>query len=197
MGYSISWLAFDEKDPARVFAALGLAHTGVMEEFPESPTTGALLPSGWYVLVVQTAEAPLIDPELASALAHDVSVVTGTVTEDMMRSEACGYAQGRQTWRVMHNGKIELDHLEVEGALPAEFDAIAAKFRAAQAAEGESPRVDLFFEIPVVLVETLTSFRYDVDTPVQFEMLESAPDDEKTLDIVIEDVSGKPWWRFW
>lgn len=187
MGFAMSWLAVSGAPPAQVLEALGLVRTGVMEEFPESPLAWAALPNGWAVFVAQQTGAPLIARETAARLSQGGVVVAGMVEEHVMCSEAVGYTGGRMQWRVSHDAQRDWQHLDTEGTLPAEFDAIQAQCRASQAAEGgEDSEVDYIFEIPVLLAQQLTSFRYDAVAPVSFEVLEDpvAP-------------KGKPWWRLW
>src|SRR5687768_12041218 len=105
MGYSQSSLAIIRKSPDAILTTLGLRRTGEREEFPESPFVAASLPSGWLLVVVDGAEHAIISDETLRQLSADCEVVTCTVEEHVMVSEAAGWRDGQRVWRVTHDAQ--------------------------------------------------------------------------------------------
>lgn len=79
-----------------------------------------------------------------------------------MFSEAAGWRDGRQEWRVTHRGEDGPMGLDVSGTPPSQFAAIRDDLSARQDAEGgAAAEVDFLFDIPVALAQSLTGFRHD------------------------------------
>ena len=177
MGFSLSWLATRGKPPETVLAELELRATGVEGIPGESPALGATTATDWYLVVLDAAEHPLIDAAVVARLSRDCEVLTCTVEEHVMFSQATGWRDGREEWRVTHRGEDGPVGLDAEGDLPAQFRAIREELTAQQAAEGGAEAdVDHLFDIPIVLVQTFTGFRHDEAGPDEtsmFEVLES------------------------
>lgn len=177
MGFSLSWLATRGKPPETVLAELGLRATGVEGIPGEFPALGATTATGWYLIVLDAAEHPLIGAAVVARLSRGCEVLTCTVEEHVMFSQATGWQEGREEWRVTHRGEDGPVGLDTQGDLPLQFPAIRDELTARQAAEGGAEAdVDHLFDIPVVLVQAFTDFRHDEAGPDEssmFEVLES------------------------
>ncbi len=156
MGYSLSWVAV-KADPKVVYAALDLQPTGQREEIPESTFCSAQLPSGWAVIVFNQKE--LKDKQLAG-VSRIGETIHCFVEEHVMVTVASFWRDGRQIWRVTHDGQEAMNHLSIVGDVPPTFASIRDKYLAKQAAEPEGD-VDHIFDIPVELARELTGFRHD------------------------------------
>jgi hypothetical protein len=120
-------------------------------------------------------------------------VVYGLVEEHVMASEASHWRGGRQVWRAAHDSRYGIEHLETEGALPPQFEAIRAGFAKQQLDEGPNPNVDYFFSIPLELARSLTGYIHDEDMAgigaEPYEVLEVANG------CTSEPSASKPWWK--
>ena len=112
-------------------------------------------------------------------LSRDCEVVSCTVEEHVMFSDAAGWRDGRHLWRVSHRGEDGPVGVDESGELPEDYSALRARLEARQAAEGGAEAdVDYLFDIPVTLVQTITGYRHDESSPAYesagFEVLEAA-----------------------
>src|SRR3954470_18656508 len=161
MGFSLSWVAVRGRHASDVLADLGLCRTGEFEELPESLMTGAALPGGWYVVVVNRFN--FIDDVRLDRLSIGAEVVTCAVEEHVMISAASGWSNARQQWSVRHEAERDRRHLETAGDLPPDFAAIRERLFGKQDAVGRKANVDYIFDVPVQLAGALTGFRhYDI-----------------------------------
>lgn len=178
MGFSLSWLAARGKPPETVLAELELRATGVAGIPGESPALGATTATDWYLIVLDGAEHRLIGAAVVARLSRGCEVLTCTVEEHVMFSQATGWRDGREEWRVTHRGEDGPVGLDAQGVLPELFPGIRDDLTARQAADGGADAdVDHLFDIPVVLVQAFIGFRHDADGPdgetPAFEVLES------------------------
>jgi len=176
VGFALSWLAVKGRSPERVLDALGWRVTGRQEEFPESPLTSAVLPTGWFSIVMQRADAHDGTLDLGS-LSQEAEVVTCVVEEHVMVSAASEWADGKEKWSIRHDAQQGLGHLEISGEPPSGAAEIVADARKAQAAEDAgSAEVDFIFDIPINVAERVTGYRYDraqvQGVAVSFDVLE-------------------------
>lgn len=180
MGFSLSWLAIKGASRETVLSALGLRGTERFEEIPESPLTGVLLPSGWYMVVSNRGEHPaFMEDKTLTRVSASNEVVTCFIEEHVMCSHASQWRDGRELWSLMHmadTGGIE--HLEIKGEPPAFFFSIQERLRAKQQeAGGKKAEVDYVFDIPVETAQQFTGYRHDRDIPgageKPFEVLET------------------------
>ena len=178
MGYSQSSLAVIRKSSDAVLATLALRPTGEREEFPESPFVAASLPSSWFLVVADGAEHAVISDDTLRQLSTACEVVTCTVEEHVMVSEATGWRDGQRVWRVTHDAQSSTEHLQTEGELPSAFAAIRDRLSTEQrTAGGKDSDTDYFFDIPVELAMSFSGYRHDATTEGlaadSFEVLES------------------------
>lgn len=163
MGFSFTSVAVRGGTRDSVLATMGLRGTNAFEEIPESDITGALLPSGWYLVVANRGPFPTFAEDATlKRLSQMGEVVTCFVEEHVMCSAASLWAGGQQVWSVMHAADQSIEHLETKGSLPPIFAPISERLRAEQAAAGgKKAQVDHIFDIPVEMVAQLTSYRHD------------------------------------
>jgi hypothetical protein len=84
------------------------------------------------------------------------------IEEHVMFSCASLWRDGREVWRVAHQGDETIDNLSATGDLPPELDGIRREFERRQAEEGGgAAEVDHIFEVPLELAKTLTGFKHD------------------------------------
>ena len=161
MGYSQSSLAILGKSADSVLDTLKLHRTGEREEFPESPLVAATLLNGWFLLVADRAEHSLIRDNTLRQLSIGCEIVTCTVEEHVMFSEATCWRDGHQVWRVTHSAHLGIEHLETQGELPPIFGDIRDRLCSKQqVAGGPKAGFDCIFDIPVELARMLTGYRY-------------------------------------
>ncbi|HSU52524.1 MAG TPA: hypothetical protein VLT36_00535 [Candidatus Dormibacteraeota bacterium] len=144
---------------------LRLVPTGRHGTFPEFRFSGAILPTGWYLVCLWRHE--FSDAELRP-LSEGDEVVACFVEEHVMVSKAAGWKDGRETWAVAHEAEKNLKHLDVRGAPPPQF----ARIRDELFAQQTPDTCDYIFDIPVSLAADLVDFRYDERPDVDFEILE-------------------------
>ena len=194
MGSSYAWLAMKDVSGDAACAAVGLAPTGDKVDEFEADLAGAALPTGWYVVVTVAGGFDHfwdMDPKELSA-EHDVLVLQ--VEEHVMYIALAYWRGGKCLWDVTHNGPEGVYHLEADGDLPAEFDALREEYTAKQDAEGgEEAGVDYLAEVPTELARHITGFRYNFSDPTgeepEFEELDYAAHDDESPG---EEVSAGP-----
>src|SRR4029453_18539291 len=175
MGSSASWLAVRGKPRSAVLEWIGLAATGMFERVPESPVVGMELAGRWYVVRYDFFAGEL--EGFALQISPGCEVVLGRVDEAVMCSTASGWRNGCELWSVMHDSQQGPDHLQVRGSPPPEFPFIRDRLLREQArSQACDSSEDYLFDIPLVLAETITVFRYD-ETPEEasspiFEVLQ-------------------------
>jgi hypothetical protein len=166
MGFSQSWLAVKGKPRAAVLDELQLQSTGNREEIAESPIVGAELPGGWFLIVTDQAAHPFIGKTVLERLSAGCEIVTGYVEEHVMVSAATGWRNGRRIWSVAHDCQRDKQHLEALGELPVMFGGIRDSLYSEQRTVDEHRAdVDLIFDVPLALAESLTGYRHDMDIP--------------------------------
>jgi hypothetical protein len=178
MGASLSWLAIKGRPAVEILDALHLRPTGVERLDGESPFVGAMSDAGWYLIVARGAEHRLASAAVLERLSVGCEVLTCTVEEHVMFSQATGWRDGRRLWAVSHRGEDGPAGVEEEGALPPEYPPIRDRLMAQQeAAGGSEADVDCLFDIPVALVQRFVGYKHDEVNPAfearGFEVLES------------------------
>jgi hypothetical protein len=198
MGYSLSWVAV-KAGPQAVYAALNVQPTGQRQRgffdrpgmpdlssakrIPPLPRNlcAALHLGGRTIVIFNRKE--LKDRQLA-AVSRVAETIYCFVEEHVMVSVAALWRDGKQIWRVTHDGQEGVKHLSVEGDAPPALASIREKYVAKQAAETEED-VDHISDIPVELARELTGFRHDQEifgaSVEHFEMLKP---------------TKKKWWSF-
>jgi hypothetical protein len=212
MGFRVTLAAVTGATPAAIHAALGLTATGRHETCPESPICGRQPSAGRYWLFINDDDLAT-DLDRFARLSADLSanpsanlttnpsaipaapatVTVCVVNETVMASHAFGFAGGREVWSVEHDCNQGVDHLASAGVLPAEFAAIAARLRAALAAEPPAKRhprrledfgVDHLFDVAVDLFVASGGFHYG-KIEGEWEILDPPPTPPK-----------RRWWPF-
>jgi hypothetical protein len=182
MGYSLSWLAIKGKTPQSVLDELGFRTTGERQEIPEAPLSAAMMPNGWYLIVSDHAEHVAPDAVLEN-LTADCEALACFVEEHVMFSSAAGWKDGRKCWSVNHDAQRGIEHLEIEGDLPAAFASIRERLFFKQKEENirkagiRRPLIarkvvavgemecDYIFGIPVELAREITGYQHDREFP--------------------------------
>jgi len=145
MGWALQWTAVRGKPAPKVLAEFGVRPTGKKWDLPDREHTlaWAELAGGWTLVAASTSASlqatvdgrrvPCFIDERGGAdrfmvsLSQGCEVVAVFVEEHVMYSQAEGWRDGVQTWRVHHDPDADPDHLEVEGAPPVDPTAIARK----------------------------------------------------------------------
>jgi hypothetical protein len=110
-----------------------------------------------------------IKDQTLEKLSRAGEVVSCFVEDHVMFSSASAWKNGRQLWRVAHDGGQDgVLHLETSGDLPAEFASIQKNLFAKQGketAESDDLKVHHVYEFPAEVAKELTGFRNDQDIP--------------------------------
>ena len=172
MGFSHSWIAVQGLAPEPALETLGME----VEEAraPEDMTADGLYlgiaPNGWLIALTDR-RANAFEGQLAE-LAKFGPAVACEVNESVMYSEARGYDDGSESWRVVYDCEEGPDALRVTGNPPAQFHEIRRKAEAEQEAEGgEDADVDVLFEIPALLAQSICGFMLGESEPEGFRYL--------------------------
>ncbi len=158
MGFRVLMIAIKGKDLDVIHREYGVAPTGKREEIPESPVTGAPLPSKAYLLYINDEIEP--DERVFARLSKGASLIACYANETVMNSYASGWVNGVQKWSVLHDAQQGIDHLETDGELPEEMNSIQENLVRPQANDQD---VDHIFDIPIQLFQSLGGIRYDQD----------------------------------
>ena len=146
---------------------LGLAETGERDELAaESGIGGASLPDGWYAVVFDRYDHPLVGDDVLARLSEGCELVAAGAEEHVMVSFAEAWRDGERTWFVTHDSEQGIEHLDTDGSLPEGFEAIRSQgLDEQQAAGGEDADVDHLFDVPLETAKGITGFAYDETEP--------------------------------
>jgi hypothetical protein len=158
MGFRVLLIAVKAKEPGAIHQEYGVVPTGEREEIPESPVTGAMLPSGSYLLYINDRIDP--DNRVFALLSKNASLIACHANETVMNSYASAWVNGVEQWSVLHDAQKGSTHLETTGDPPDQMKSIQERLFAAQEA---SDGVDHIFDIPIELFTLLGGMRYDHD----------------------------------
>jgi hypothetical protein len=177
MGFSLSWVAVKGRPTADILGELELRQTGARGLEGESPFVGSLSDDGWYLIVMSGADHRLLAPAVLERLSAGCDLLTCTVEEHVMFSQATGWKDGRRLWQVTHDAEDGPFAIDEEGTLPPEYAPIRERLTNEQeAAGGADSDVDYLFDVPVVLVQTFIGYKHDELTSAfqtrGFEVLE-------------------------
>jgi hypothetical protein len=161
MGFHVGWIAVHGKPPSQVRSELGLVETDSREFVPESELTGVELPSGWYLVFCNSLAAPELEVENLSDLSRGANVMSFLVEEASMISAAQGYAEGEQTWEVVHDSNEGREHLLTQGVLPPSFASVRDKLM--RELKEDKRGADHLFDVPADLSKSIIGFRHDED----------------------------------
>jgi hypothetical protein len=160
MGYSISWIAFQDKGKDDVLPLIGLIDTGEADEANESPVSAATLPTGWYVVFFNDYFFPT--PERLAKFSVGCVVIACQVEEHMMASASFFYKNGCHVWTVTHESERGRYDLSVDGDLPDLFpDLRDGLLKQQDDAGGGKADVDFVFDVPVQLAAKLCGYQHD------------------------------------
>lgn len=166
MGYSITWCAVREDGADQFLQRLGLSPTGATEESPESLISIAKLDTGWRIVWYNKYACPFLRPKDLGNISKDQEVIRCLVEEHVMASSSEMWSGGERKWWLSHEGEDGPKGLSAGGQLPASFPAIRKEMEEAQVAEGgDDAEVDLIFEIPLKVAQSLVGFKHDEDCP--------------------------------
>lgn len=157
MGWSLSWLGFRDVPRDRILGLLNLHSTGKHDSVTHGKIGYLELPKGWKLVLFDHKE--FRDKELTLLSQRDEFVYC-FIEEHVMFSKAALWKASTEVWSVAHSGEIGALDLKADGALPPRFESIRVALMEKQQ-KAEESSVDHFFEIPVLLAEETTGFRYD------------------------------------
>jgi len=103
MGFRVLLLAVTGKAPTAIHHDYSVAPTSQYEEIPESPVTGALLPSGAYLLYINDEIVP--DEVVFAKLSRNASLIACYTNESEMSSLVSSWVNGVEQWSVIHDAE--------------------------------------------------------------------------------------------
>lgn len=162
MGFSSSWFAVRGVSREDLLTALSCGPSGRRADHPDFRLCIAALPQDWQLVWLdRDLEQAFRD---ITALSAATAGVACAIEEHVMVSEARGYANGAEVWRVIHDPEAgeSIYHFEAKGTPPPQLVGILATAKAEQAAEGgEDADIDLIFDVPTNLAKSLCGFKHD------------------------------------
>lgn len=131
----------------------------------------AKLPKGW-VIVLARRDAAIKPP--FTALSKLGPAVACFQEEHVMYSEARGYAEGVEVWRIVRDPEAEPEEgISITGHPPPEFEKIHKTMRAKQNREDDGDaEVDFLYEIAPRLAKEVCGFRIDNKWPAGCRFIE-------------------------
>ena len=193
MGVSISWLAVRDMEPEAIHKHLGLLSSREFDADIKYPFAGRVLPNGWYLVVANRCDSPLIRDEMLSSLSLSARVVAASVEEHVMYCFSTCWLDGKQEWRVQHEAEKGVNHLQVSGAPPVELETLHQGALARQMCHDESVTADYVFDVPLELAKKQVGFRHDEGSPgPEIEFFEILKVDEQ-----IETPLKRARWKLW
>jgi len=158
MGIKHSWIAVKGLKPEQALAALEMEVAEVIPPRYLPDGIGmAQLPDDW-LLFVADRKFSALEGKLV-ALASFGPAVACDISEVVMCSEAHGFEDGKEAWSVAYDCSRGAYELEIKGNPPPQLQAIHDELRAEQEAEGgEEADVDLMFDTPAKLAQSICGF---------------------------------------
>lgn len=176
MGFAISWVAFKNKTVEQVAETLSLLQSGRLEQEPESLFSGLRLNTGWYVVFINEFAHRFVSQRSLQRVSEHSEVVAANVEEHVMFSSAEGWNNGKQVWKVSHEGESDPHNLEEHGEHPQQYVPIKQRLLAEQQREDKGEhQVDFVFDIPLELAEAVVGFKHDKIVEERFEILTPVP----------------------
>ena len=172
MGFSISWLGFRDysmKDAAALFGR----EIGESSEDFDAPINAYVSDKNWAIVILQPCSFPNPPYQYVAAISKGREVTVAHVEEHLMFARAELWRDGKNIWKVWHNGDQNVRDLHVMGDLPASFEALKQQCFSKQDEEDTKvAAVDFVFDLPLDLAAELTGFRHDEGAPdrVFFEL---------------------------
>jgi hypothetical protein len=160
MGFSHSFIAARGVERAALLEQLALTETGETGDVDIALGGFGLseFPDGW--LIVACDEYNLLDRAPLAALSQSGEIVAARLEEHVMASEAAGFANGQEVWRVAYTSEDDPDNLRVTGTPPVALARLRDAALAEQAADGEGG--GYLFETPLELATSLCGFAFGV-----------------------------------
>lgn len=166
MGFSITWFAVPEAHAESFLSRLSLVASGEVEELPDSLISSAAMNTGWRVLWYNDYECPFLRLETVREISRTHEVLICTVEEHVMDSAASLWRDGERLWHLHHDGSGGAKGLEVDGQTPECFAATRdAMYAEQEKAGGDKADVDMLFEIPLRVAQSISGFKHDEESP--------------------------------
>lgn len=159
MGFSDSWIAVKGLAPETIIEELALESVDERDAHRGIEIVVLCLANGWTVSwFTRDFEAAFKAP--AVTLAQHGPAVACAVEEHVMFSEARGYVDGAETWRVTWDCEARAEAPAVSGDVPAAYVAISSAAIAEQAKD-ENQGVDMIWDVPADLAKSVCGFKHD------------------------------------
>ncbi len=107
-----------------------------------------------WLIILTDRRASAFEGDLVG-LAKFGAAVACEINEHVMYSEARGYDDGAEVWRVSYDCERDGDQLKVTGDVPHQFEAIVNRCRTQQDANDDA---DYMFEAPALLAKSICGF---------------------------------------
>lgn len=163
---AVGWIAVDGMAASRILETLGLV------EAPDAPKPKAsicTLPNGWSILF--TVDFGFPTPERMALLSAEGAAIAVSADERSMFSVVRGYEHGQAVFAIEHDGGSQgVRHMATAGRLPAAWNAVLERASREQDEEDrKGAEVDILFDAPMELAETLCGYRHDRPWPEEQE----------------------------
>lgn len=193
MGVSISWLAVSDMEPETIHKHLGLLSSLEFDADIKYPFAGRVLASGWYLVVANRCDSPMIRDDMLSVLSMNARVVAASIEEHVMYCFSTCWLNGQQEWRVQHEAEKGTAHLDVSGMPPEELETLRQGALARQLCHDDEIGADYVFDVPLELAKRVVGFRHDEnDAGPELEFFEILKVDERA-----ETPLKRERWTFW
>ena len=194
------------KEPAEALRVAGFVERGTVPRHSHRGDTGARLPSGWFLIVGESAWT-----KTAQELSAGCQAIYLEASDTAMSSMAILWEDGRQVWKVLREGDPSAPHeVMTEGDPPPEFHTIYAQLLEKQrAADAEGEEVDYLYNVPVDLATAITGY-FELDPEpegavfTRLERVERKPEPAPPQAAPVPPAPApappardRPWWKFW
>jgi len=159
LGFSNSWIAVKGLAPDVAIEELGLEVVSEGHEHPEGNFSLLRLANDWTVVWFESGCEAAFKGPVVKLARHGPAVACG-VEDHVMFSEARGYIDGKEAWRVTRDAEAS-DEIEISGDVPPTYGGLLAAAIAGRD-EDENEGVDLLWEVPPDLAQSICGFRHDV-----------------------------------
>ncbi len=134
--------------------------------------SGVDLPWGLSLIEVREIDSNILDDACMQAISQKYPVIGGTFADSVNYCRCAKWINGIEVWSVIHDAcSNDRRHLSISGTPPKELEGICKRWFSELDAEDqkdEPEELDLVFEIPLELVETLTGYNYNHNENVDY-----------------------------
>lgn len=172
MGTNVTFILAEKATLADLCDLLELKNLGPIPPLNQDVRgciSGVDLPLGLALIEVREIDSEILDNACLQAISKKYPVIGGTFADGVNYCRCAKWLNGIEVWSVIHDAcSNDRRHLSISGTPPKELEGICKRWFSELDESDEPEELDLVFEIPLELVETLTGYNYNHNENVDY-----------------------------